>query len=284
MRQDLRIAAGIAALTLFASGPVSNDAVASGVGASIYVPAKAQPTVQQTSCQTGTCGPHADCDGCQRLGFACVDHATPPPCTAEGGCYPKRNTFGFTETKWRRWPGANYGGTGPEVAGPAGDLPAIEAPTPMDEDKRSPPPIEDVASPEDEEADEAGFEPPTPRPPAFDSDLPGVEIDLPPLPEINQPGFRPPPAPRDGGPPALPFGSTGPRLNGKERWIPTRPAFGTSPAVLRKPANSDNPPPALPTGFTSTEPVKQLRRLPVPGSTSRYDGSVQQASAYQPVE
>lgn len=280
MRQDLRIAAGIAALSLLAS-----DVAASGVGASIYVPAKARPAVQQTSCQTGTCGPHADCDGCQRLGFACVDHATPPPCTAEGGCYPKRNTFGFTKTKWRRWPGANYGGEGPEAAGPAGDLPAIEAPTPMDEDKRSPPAIEDVASPEDEEEGNTGFDPPTPRPPAFDRDLPGVEIDLPPLPEINQPGFRGAP-PRDGGPPALPFGATDPRgLNRSEidGWTPPRPSFGTSPTVLRKPANPDNPPPALPAGFTSNDPVKLLRRLPTTRSTSRYDGSIRQASAYQPV-
>lgn len=286
MRYELRIAAGIAGLATL--GLLASEATASGVGASIYVPGKPQPqaTVQQTSCQTGACGPHADCSGCQRLGFACVDHATVPPCTAEGACYPKRNTFGFHATKWRRWPGANYGGPAPEAADPLGDLPAIEPPTAAEEDKSSPPPIEDAPSGEDEGDANGGFEPPTPQPPAFNRELPGMEIDLPPLPEVDGPGFRPG-RPTDGAPPSLPFGAIDPRggaaPSGGEGWRPPRPSFGTSPAILKKAANGDNPPPALPAGFTSSNPSRILRRLPATLPAGRYDGSVQQASAYQPV-
>lgn len=279
MRRSIRIAALLAALSFLAS-----DALASGVGASIYVPGRAQhPSVQQASCQTGTCGPHAGCDGCKRLGFACVDHATPPPCTAEGGCYPKRNTWGYHTTKWRRWPGAVYGGPAPETAGSPDDLPVIEPPTPADEDKSSPPPIEDTPSPEDEGVEDGDFEP---APPAFRRELPGVEIDLPPLPEVAPPSLPRPAGPGfQDSPPALPFGFNEPSQspNKTENWAPSRPTFGTTPTVLRKPASQNDPPPPLPAGFTGASPTELLRRLPTTRPAGRYDAAVQPASAYQPV-
>ena len=34
---------------------------------------------------------------------------TPPPCAADGACYPKRTTWGYYKTNWRPWPGDKAG-------------------------------------------------------------------------------------------------------------------------------------------------------------------------------
>ncbi len=262
----------------------ASEAFASGVGASIYVPGKARPAVQQTSCQTGACGPVAGCNGCQRLGFACVDHATVPPCTAEGGCYPNRPTFGYTKPRWRQWPGAKYNTGAPEAAGPSEQLPAVDEPAPEEEDKQAPPPIEDVESPSagDEGADTPGFE---------EEAAPGIEVTLPPLPEGPFSTPRPATQPfqnqapiQNNAPPALPFGfdSRGNAPAG-ENWTPPPAPFTKIPANLPKPRVGDDAPPPLPSGFTGTAPAQLLRRLPVTRPVGRYDRQVQQASAQTPI-
>ena len=73
-----------------------------------------------------------------------LDRPTPPPCCADGRCYPNPLTFGWYETRWRRWPvecmepipaGQQIPGTQP-IEG----IPTFEPPTPEEEDRKAPPP------------------------------------------------------------------------------------------------------------------------------------------------
>ncbi|MEN0110524.1 MAG: hypothetical protein AAF805_07345, partial [Planctomycetota bacterium] len=242
------------------------------------------------SCNSSTCTPDAACDGCNRIGFAGVDGTTPAPCTAEGGCYPHRATFGYTPTRWRRWPGAVYNQQTPEPAVDGEDalLPAFDPPAPEDEDQQAP------ASISEEEEAAAEDEP---------SDGPAVEITLPPFEPgpIDTP--RPPAAPglRDG-PPELPFGFRDGEPSGADR--PFRPATArwsrpaspastpasTEPAIRgRQPvkamppvraASRDDAPPPLPGGFTEAS-RPGLRRLP--WVDTRIDSAVVPASAAMPI-
>ncbi|WP_197526230.1 hypothetical protein [Botrimarina colliarenosi] len=269
----------------FVVGLAATQAMGSGVGVSYYVPgtpvAAGPPAA---SCPPGGCGPVASCNSCQRLGFACVDHATVPPCTAEGGCYPSRGTWGWNQTRWRRWPGTEEGGPKPQEADAQDSLlPDYEEPAPEDEDKQAPSPIEDERS---EEPTEGRDLPPAPRP--------GREIDLPAFPEPNLPRpAMPAPAPRQQqAPPApqsLPFGYAPPEGNPTaNRYGPPSLPFGSQPTSqptsLPKTASSDDAPPPLPVGFTNSGSPTMLRRLPITGGRpATFDTSVQPASAHLPL-
>lgn len=276
---------------------VAGEAGASGIGASYYVPGKAAASpVKQASCQTGVCGPVASCEACCRLGFACVDHATVPPCTAEGGCYPARQSFGWHQTKWRRWPGTEEEPSlqaAPETADEL--VPTYEEPRPEEEDQQAPPPIEEEAeeAPTGEFDTFEGFDGAGDRPAP---DRPGLEIDLPPLPEgpiptprpdapgFEAPGFNQPPRPAapgfQDGPPGLPFGLKRPAARPAEsaEWGPPKPNFGATPSDRPAAVRDGETPPPLPVGITRTTPERVLRRLP----TTRYDAAVRPVSAVSP--
>lgn len=273
-------------VTTAAIATLALEAAASGVGASIYV-----ERPEAAPCPNGGCAPVGSCATCQRLGFACVDHATPAPCTAEGGCYPARPTFGWNKTNWRRWPGTDLGGPAPEPAGIRDELvPPFEEPAPEDEDVQAPAAIEDEGDTSSDEGEVSDRSPVGTRPPAgarpAAGSRPGGEINLPSLPEpqLPRPGLRPnsrpgaQPAGEDG-PPALPFGfraPTGP--GGPGAWAPPQPPLGGIPASLPRPSNETPPP--LPQGFTAVGPTATPRRLP---ATSYYDDrAVQPASASLP--
>ena len=34
-----------------------------------------------------------------------IDRPTPPPCAADGTCYPNKGSFGWYQCRWRKWPG-----------------------------------------------------------------------------------------------------------------------------------------------------------------------------------
>src|SRR6516165_6695603 len=73
-----------------------------------------------------------------------IDRPTPPPCAADGTCYPNEGTWGWYPCKWRRWPGEVLEPT-PAGAQPTpaelqkGGLGPFEAPTPEREDTQAPP-------------------------------------------------------------------------------------------------------------------------------------------------
>lgn len=160
----------------------------------------------------------------------CIDCPTPPPCSAEGGCYPNRRTFGYYKTSWNRWPG-DYD----EPASSPAERTILDPtiiPKATEEDRAAPPPSE----PKDDGPAASG---------------PGEgarELDLPTLPPI--PGAQP--APGNQQPPA----ADGPP------GLPPLPGFGPPPGIGAPPSTGVQPqgrpkrdahdmPPALPAGFAT---------------------------------
>jgi hypothetical protein len=141
---------------------------------------------------------------------------SPPPCTIDGACYPKHETWGHYGQRWRPWPGVDVRITKPEreersVLGDQG----YETPPPEEEERQAPPPLE-TTRPEEEEN---GAEPPVDTPP----------LNLPPIPPA--PGRTP----ENGeAPPSLPFGQP----------MPPTPAPTTPPTF--RPLPGTEPPPPMP--------------------------------------
>jgi hypothetical protein len=201
---------------------------------------------------------------------ACVDRPTPPPCCADGYCYPNPLTFGVYPTRWRRWPVEHLEPSRAGEYGPSGqplgdDIPNFELPEAKDEDLRAPPPTAPReeplrTAPQDSPPGPNSGAPPTPNTPQ--------PLQLAPPTESREPGairrtlepYEPKtPAPNtlnlnDTGPtgdfdppPALPFG---PRLTGEAtplRGVQKMPGMPVrQPAPTRSAAPSDDPPPSLP--------------------------------------
>lgn len=268
---------GVESLALVV-GLVAAEAMGSGVGVSYYQPSTPIPAATYPA---DSRAPAAGCSSCKRLGFACVDHASPAPCTPEGGCKPS-GPYGWAKPHWRRWPGTEDGGPSPQALSSEDSLiPAYEEPTPEEEDKQAPPPIDDSFRREQSNDTE------TPE-----MNRPGREITLPPMPRPTLP------APRQGGeapqndaaPPSLPFGYA-PPASGDNGFAPPAPAFDTTvPTSLPKPraAQRDLPPP-LPFGFTQNGVAPALHRLPTTmgrptAEPTHVDSAVQPASAYLPIQ
>ena len=200
---------------------------------------------------------------------------TPPPCSADGYCQPDGRQWGYTQQKWRRWPGSDAIGKQPGAGEIGPQLPGVDPPRKEAEDRTAPPPVESILPQPrrlDEEIDETDdeFAPARPgeppRPPRDPADRFGPpEVDdrpeflrdpnraTPPLgqpglgqPGLGQPGLGQPPV----GQPPLgqpPVGPRSPALDDASR----APAGGTSPDSNFFPnfntqANNDDAPPTLP--------------------------------------
>jgi hypothetical protein len=93
-------------------------------------------------CEGGHC-----CDGlCEHCPpkFLEPGRPTPPPCCADGLCYPKADTWGVYGTRWRQWPiqytTGGPGAPGLGAPGQPGQAPPFVLPSPDEEDRRAPPP------------------------------------------------------------------------------------------------------------------------------------------------
>lgn len=269
---------------------MASELIASGVGASYYVPGKASPPSVYSP---GECSPAADCHSCQRLGFACVDHATVAPCTAEGGCRPAAATYGWYKPNWRRWPGTADARSTPRSADPAEDslLPQFEPPEPEEEDKQAPPPIDDNES--DAEAGDSSFEGFDTATDSNDGDRTGIELNLPrrpesPVPSTPAPRVLPPRPSRPefgNGPPSLPFGFVPPNPSAapaRQRAQPAAMPIEAVPVSLPAAKRSEGGPPPLPFGFTRRATAPATRRLPMPAGP-RYDTAVLPTAAQMPI-
>ncbi len=195
-----------------------------------------------------------------------LDRPTPPPCCADGRCYPNPLTYGWYETRWRRWPlecmePIPAGQMGPTSQQP-GEMNTFEPPGANEEDRKAPPPTtpreEPLRAPATN-AEPGGTEnrPPGGQPPAGPLMQPGEPVE-PGSPRRSLPPYEPQvPGPKSlnstgptsdlDPPPALPFG---PRtLN---QAPPVRAASQPSEAPVRRPVRatggppSDDPPPSLP--------------------------------------
>jgi hypothetical protein len=176
-----------------------------------------------------------------------LDRPSPPPCCADGRCYPNSWTFGWYETRWRRWPVEclEPGLGGQQMPTPPEGLLPYEPPSPIDEDRKAPPP---TTPPEDQTRGPA----PTAAPGGGENrTLPGPTgpIAIPPQGPLRQPGEPPEPStPRRGLPPYEPQGPTPRSLDG---------TGSTSDA---------DPPPALPFGpgmISGAPTVRDTIRQPV---------------------
>ncbi|MEQ8848398.1 hypothetical protein [Botrimarina sp.] len=317
----------LAAAALVSLGPSADQSLASGVGASIYVTArKADPKVKPashaapashpaTASHPAMAGPPVPgCVECGRHGFACMKHIGVTPCMPEGACVPNRDSFGYTATRWRKWPGVVYDdGREPrpaELEEDGGLLDDVDEPAPTEEDRQAPPPIDTANAPGEEGEEGVGpgggefpFEPGAPGEPGgrFEFDLPAAPGGAngpfqPPRPVA--PGFRdqparpgatqPAPGAQPNAPPLPPFEFGGaPRRGSVADGAPPRLPFSSRPAAAVKTTPSDDAPPPLPEGFTRVLPGALLRRLPgfdqKRDAAPRYDAAVQPVSAAEPV-
>ncbi len=135
---------------------------------------------------------------------------TPSPCAADGVCRPNRDSWGYSQTRWRQWPGDPRTGRPTDAATPDLEddkgLPGYQTPKPEQEDLRGP-----AKGKKDEDAEDAG-EGEDAQP------LPGPEV----LPGFDPQGNLESLPPVDDAPPALPESL---RLS---RSIPTRSIPSTS--------------------------------------------------------
>ncbi|MGL4512558.1 MAG: hypothetical protein ACRCT8_05660 [Lacipirellulaceae bacterium] len=277
-----RLAAGLATglttglTTGLATGLAAGLACASGVGGSYF-----QPGVVQAAhtCATGECRPGAPCTGCSTLGRqAGVDPTGLAPCTPDGACRPARQTWGYHQTRWRRWPG-DYDSTQKPTEVDTSDslLKPFDAPEAKEEDVQAPPPVDAGPAEEEQQA------------PATEKG--GRDLNLPALPEPKPTERRLLPSRTPDAPPALPFGALERRLGPSQSLPPIPQEWRPGPS--RPPLNPvSNPvaaprgdaPPSLPEGFTSVAPSATPRRLPATLPPSTFiDPAVRTVSDVQPL-
>lgn len=106
-----------------------------------------------------------------------IDPPTPPPCAADGICYPNTGSWGYYPARWRTWPGTQLEPTPAKSPTEAGRISPELGPA-------EPPPadVEDAAAPPSsarprEEGEKAapGEKPPAAAPPG-ESTLPSVPL------------------------------------------------------------------------------------------------------------
>lgn len=101
-----------------------------------------------------------------------IDPPTPPPCAADGTCYPKTSEWGYYQSRWRTWPGAELEPTPSKAPTEAGgrispELGHSEPPPAEFEDAAAPP-----SSPRREKPIETPSAPPTMPPPGETGESP----------------------------------------------------------------------------------------------------------------
>jgi hypothetical protein len=208
--------------------------------------------------------------------------ASPSPCAADGSCSPQQ-IWGYSQQRWRRWPGDYDTGKPTEPTQAEGEdslLKGIDPPGMEEEDAQAPPSIE-----ESEEAREEGAKdlnlPPLPAPAAPPAmGAPAMNAPAPAAPGMRAPGQAAPnAAPAENALPGLP-GLPSPPFRG---ITPPAPAPG---AQVLPPANStprigsrttEDAPPQMPLGFTQLAPQVDHRVQP---ATSTVPAAGLQQSVY----
>ena len=168
-----------------------------------------------------------------------IDRPTPPPCAADGICYPNTGEWGFYPGRWRRWPGHELMPTPVEPTpaerlGP--DLSPYETPTPEKEDEQAPPASTKKPAPES-----------TVEPGAAAPESDGT--DAPMTPSYEPSPLTPPAEPTTDldPPPTPPFAmSSAIRSQAAASRVPTDPRPGAA-----RPASASDPPPTLPWTYHS---------------------------------
>jgi hypothetical protein len=171
-----------------------------------------------------------------------IDPPTPPPCAADGICYPNTGGWGYYPARWRTWPGVQLEPTPSKAPTEDGRVSSELGPS-------EPPPadVEDAAAPpssarprEKDEAAGSGEGPS--KPPGADSAPPDV-----PLPDAERASPLGPTSEHDP-PPALPQSlSTKSRSMGRVRSTTAPLAQPAAPRV-----STNDPPPVPPWGQSAS--------------------------------
>ncbi|MCA9241221.1 MAG: hypothetical protein KDA37_13520 [Planctomycetales bacterium] len=183
----------------------------------------------------------------------CTDCPTACPCAAEGACRPKRDTWGYYQTRWSRWP-TDPGDSVTVPAEGSSQLPTLVVPPKTEEDRAAPAPSDaeetsEAEAPQSPEVDLPDL-PPLPDLPGAPAGAPAERPDgppeLPPLPGLSPPpGIGPPSAPgasnrrtyrRENAPPPLPTSFA--------RLLP--PVHTAQPAGYQAPQSSPSDQPVAP--------------------------------------
>jgi hypothetical protein len=116
-----------------------------------------------------------------------IDRPTPPPCAADGTCYPKTGEWGYYPARWRMWPGAELVPTPLPAAPPP---PEARVSPELGHSETPPAELEDAAAPPSAPKREV---PPTAPPEAGEAAPERGEPSLPevPLPEDETPPLGP---------------------------------------------------------------------------------------------
>lgn len=179
-----------------------------------------------------------------------LDRPSPPPCCADGRCYPNPLTFGWYETRWRRWPMECMDTMPADQLGPASqpssDIRPYDPPPPDEEDRRAPPPT----TPPDEPS----------RGPATNDATSGTEGRS--MPGPASPLGAPPPSLLQPGQPTEP--ST-PRRG----TLPPYEPQGPTPKSLDSsgPTSDADPPPSLPFGRNVMSAAPPMRKIQQPSAS-----------------
>ena len=210
-----------------------------------------------------------------------LDRPSPPPCCADGKCFANPLTYGWYETRWRRWPLECE----PQVpAGTPTPLPAqlqqevkpFEPVPPKQEDRRAPPPTVEQAPPTGAPTNAplgpgGATSPPTTSPPTTRG---GPQRTLPPYPP-QAPLTTPPtsPLPPPGGQ------GVNPGVSPLNR-VPVTP----NPLLNRGVPTGDwDPPPVLPFGPQPVYPAGPVREAREPAPVpSRLPPSMAQPPSNDP--
>jgi hypothetical protein len=205
-----------------------------------------------------------------------VDRPTPPPCAADGTCYPNAGTWGVYACHWRQWPGEvlvpTPAGKQPTPAeGAPSELKPYETPTPEQEDAQAPP---STKKPESNTA---------------------AAPEAPPLPPVPEGGATPRPYPTPGAPSGAPTGAPAGTPQGVP--VPSYPAPSyptpsypqpmrttpTAPTGAPRPATGDlDPPPALPRQLSSMPRRGAVAEVPPASSLQQRPTSTRQPAGYDP--
>jgi hypothetical protein len=182
-----------------------------------------------------------------------LDRPTPPPCCADGQCFASPLTYGYYDTRWRRWPleclAQATPGQVPQLPAPLRqEIAPFVRPPAEQEDRKAPPPS--VPAGEQTPATGTGVAPRGPGGPA------GPGGPMPPQ------GTQPP-----GGPagPATPPPTTAPIVPPAAQGTQpsTAPQYKTispdSPLNKSGPMGDVDPPPALPFGPALVAPETPIR-------------------------
>lgn len=196
----------------------------------------------------------------------CVERPTPPPCCADGQCIASPASFGYYDTRWRRWPLESLAQAAPQK--PASITAPLQkefgpfvVPPPEREGDKAPPP----STPVGEQTPAAGGPPRGPGAPSGPGAQPGQQGPTGPgtptgpsrgTPGYPSTGFPAPPSAAPGGPAATP--STQPLYKSVSPDSPLNRS-GSSPM------GDADPPPALPYGpalVAPTQPSHEISQQP----------------------